>query len=206
MARRPPRRRSRRIPDHWGQTVLATAYEETQLYIAVMKQAVVDLFAGTPSSSNPKEGDLIRREALAFLTDASGPWAAMRAEICLVIDRDPNEVRETITAILDGGDMPYLGDVRANGIDKARALWTDQKAFEAATHAARLRRRAERPKREAPALPPPASASIPATPAPPPPPPVTKSGRIRETKRAAKPRLCPPRDPADDWLYGIASG
>ena len=187
---------------------MTTAYEETQLYLAVMKQAVVDLFAGTPSSSNPKEGDLIRREALAFLTDASGPWANMRAEICLVIDRDPNEVRETITAILDGGDMPYLGDVRANGLDKARALWTDQKAFEAAAHAERLRRRAERPKREAPSLPPPASASIPATPAlaaPPPPPPVTKSGRIRETKRAAKPWLCPPRDPADDWLYGIAS-
>lgn len=187
---------------------MTTAYEETQLYLAVIKQAVVDLFAGTPSSSNPKEGDLIRREALAFLTDASGPWANMRAEICLVIDRDPNEVRETITAILDGGDMPYLGDVRATGVEKARAMWTDQKAHEAAAHAERLRRRAERPKREAPALPPPAFASIPATPAPaapPPPPPVTKSGRIRETKRAAKPWLCPPRDPADDWLYGIAS-
>ena len=195
---------------------MTTAYEETQLYLAVMKQAVVDLFAGTPSSSNPKEGDLIRREALAFLTDASGPWANMRAEICLVIDRDPNEVRETITAILDGGDMPYLGDVRANGIDKARALWTDQKAYEAAAHAERLRRRAERPTKAAADEPAPEQprlprivtkkvAPSPAPATPPPPPPVTKSGRIRETKRAAKPWLCPPRDPADDWLYGIAS-
>lgn len=190
--------------------MVTVAYEEQQLYIAVMKQAIVDLFAGSPSASNPKEGDLIRREALLFLTAPTGPWADMRAEIGLVIDRDPKEVRETIIAILEGGDMPYLGDVRATGVEKARALWAEQKAFEEAAHAERLRRRAERPKREAPALPPPTpSAQKPAlalvAPAPRPEPPMTKSGRIKETKRAAKPWLCPPRDPADDWLYGIAS-
>ncbi|NJM81696.1 MAG: hypothetical protein HC844_03690 [Tabrizicola sp.] len=189
---------------------MSIAYEEQQLYIAVMKQAIVDLFAGSPSASNPKEGDLIRREALLFLTAPTGPWADMRAEIGLVIDRDPKEVRETIIAILEGGDMPYLGDVRATGVEKARALWAEQKAFEEAAHAERLRRRAERPKREAPALPPPTpAAQKPAlalvVPTPRPAPPMTKSGRVKETKRAAKPWLCPPRDPADDWLYGIAS-
>lgn len=190
--------------------MVSIAYEEQQLYIAVMKQAIVDLFAGSPSASNPKEGDLIRREALLFLTAPTGPWADMRAEIGLVIDRDPKEVRETIIAILEGGDMPYLGDVRATGVEKARALWAEQKAFEEAAHAERLRRRAERPKREAPALPPPTpAAQKPAlalvVPTPRPAPPMTKSGRVKETKRAAKPWLCPPRDPADDWLYGIAS-
>ncbi len=190
--------------------MVTVAYEEQQLYIAVMKQAIVDLFAGSPSASNPKEGDLIRREALLFLTAPTGPWADMRAEIGLVIDRDPKEVRETIIAILEGGDMPYLGDVRATGVEKARALWAEQKAFEEAAHAERLRRRAERPKREAPALPPPTpAAQKPAlalvVPTPRPAPPMTKSGRVKETKRAAKPWLCPPRDPADDWLYGIAS-
>lgn len=187
--------------------MVTVAYEEQQLYIAVMKQAIVDLFAGSPSASNPKEGDLIRREALLFLTAPSGPWADMRSEIGLVIDRDPKEVRETIIAILEGGDMPYLGDVRATGVDKARALWAEQKAFEEAAHAERLRRRAERPKREVPALPPQAQKPTLAlvAPAPRPVPPMTKSGRIKETKRAAKPWLCPPRDPADDWLYGIAS-
>lgn len=190
--------------------MVTVAYEETQLYIAVMKQAIVDLFAGSPSASNPKEGDLIRREALLFLTAPTGPWADMRAEIGLVIDRDPKEVRETIIAILEGGDMPYLGDVRATGVEKARALWAEQKAFEEAARAERLRRRAERPKRETPALPPPTPKAKKPTlalvaPAPRPAPPMTKSGRIKETKRAAKPWLCPPRDPADDWLYGIAS-
>jgi len=190
--------------------VVTVAYEETQLYLAVMKQAIVDLFAGSPSASNPKEGDLIRREALLFLTAPTGPWADMRAEIGLVIDRDPKEVRETIIAILEGGDMPYLGDVRATGVEKARALWAEQKAFEEAAHAERLRRRAERPKREIPALPPPTpKAQKPAlalvAPTPRPAPPMTKSGRVKETKRAAKPWLCPPRDPADGWLYGIAS-
>ena len=190
--------------------MVTVAYEEQQLYIAVMKQAIVDLFAGSPSASNPKEGDLIRREALLFLTAPTGPWADMRAEIGLVIDRDPKEVRETIIAILEGGDMPYLGDVRATGVEKARALWAEQKAFEEAAHAERLRRRAERPKREVPALPPPTPQAQRPTlalvdPTPRPAPPMTKSGRIKETKRAAKPWLCPPRDPADDWLYGIAS-
>lgn len=190
--------------------MVTVAYEEQQLYIAVMKQAIVDLFAGSPSASNPKEGDLIRREALLFLTAPTGPWADMRSEIGLVIDRDPKEVRETIIAILEGGDMPYLGDVRATGVEKARALWAEQKAFEEAAHAERLRRRAERPKREVPALPPPTPQAQKPTlalvaPTPRPAPPMTKSGRIKETKRAAKPWLCPPRDPADDWLYGIAS-
>ena len=196
---------------------MTVAYEETQLYLAVMKQAIVDLFAGSPSASNPKEGDLIRREALLFLTAPTGPWADMRSEIGLVIDRDPKEVRETIIAILDGGDMPYLGDVRATGVEKARALWAEQKAFEEAAHAERLRRRAERPKKPAPAeptggadkprlprivrkaVPPPAPVALP-------PPPVTKSGRVKETRRAAKPWLCPPLDlAADGWLYGITA-
>ncbi len=187
--------------------MVTVAYEEQQLYIAVMKQAIVDLFAGSPSASNPKEGDLIRREALLFLTAPTGPWADMRAEIGLVIDRDPKEVRETIIAILEGGD------VRATGVEKARALWAEQKAFEEAAQAERLRRRAERPKREAPALPPPKppvpkqkpTLALVAPALQRPAPPMTKSGQIRETKRAAKPWLCPPRDPADDWLYGIAS-
>lgn len=195
--------------------MVTVAYEETQLYHAVMKQAIVDLFAGSPSSSNPKEGDLIRREALLFLTAPSGPWADMRSEIGLVIDRDAKEVRETIIAILDGGDMPYLGEVRATGLDKARALWAEQKAREAAAHVEREQRRIERPKKPAADKPAPGQPRLPrivakkvapppAPAAPPPPPPVTKSGQIRETKRAAKPWLCPPRDPADDFWYGLA--
>lgn len=194
--------------------MVTVAYEETQLYLAVMKQAVIDLFAGSPSSSNPREGDLIRREALLFLTAPTGPWADMRAEIGLVIDRDPKEVRETIIAILEGGDMPYLGDVRATGVDKARALWAEQKAREVAAHAEREQRRIERPKKpdaDEPAAPPrlprivrksvphPAPVS-----APPPPAPVTKSGRTKETIKAAKPWLTPPRAPEDDFWYGLA--
>lgn len=192
---------------------------EQHLFHACMKQVIVDLFAGTPSSSSAREGDLIRREALLFLTSSTGPWAASRAEICLVIDRDPDEVRETIVAILDGGEMPYLGDVRATGVEKARALWAEQKAHEAAAHVEREKRRVSRPK-PVPAepaqddatplrlprivrkvSPPPAPVAPP-----PPPPPVTKSGRVKETRRAAKPWLCPPLDlEADGWLYGITS-
>lgn len=158
---------------------------EQHLYVAVMKQAVVDLFIGTPSSSNPREGDLIRRAALSFLTDASGPWAAMRAEICVDIDRDPDQVRDSIVAVLDGEDLPYLGDVRGNGLDKARAMWTEQKAREAEAQAERLRRKAENKQKAAP------PADLTASVAP-------KTARIKESRKAAKPWLCPPLAP-EDW-------
>lgn len=178
---------------------------EQHLYVAVMKQAVVDLFIGTPSSSNPREGDLIRRAALSFLTDASGPWAAMRAEICVDIDRDPDQVRDSIVAVLDGEDLPYLGDVRGNGLDKARAMWAEQKAREAAAQAERQRRKAEKKA----AAPKPQIAAAPVAPAAPPPqPPPARSrnlGHIKETTKAAKPWLTPPRSPEDDFWYGLAS-
>ena len=177
---------------------------EQHLYVAVMKQAVVDLFIGTPSSSNPHEGDLIRRDALAFLTDATGSWANMRAEICTVIDRDPDQVRDSIVAVFEGEDLPYLGDVRGNGLDKARAMWAEQTAREAAAQAERQRRKEEKKA----AAPKPQIATAPVAPAAPPPqPPPARSrklGHIKETTKAAKPWLTPPRSPEDDFWYGLA--
>lgn len=161
---------------------------EQHLFFAVMRQSLVDLFIGTPSSSNPQEGDLIRREALAFFTDATGGWARSRQHICTIIDRDHDAVRLSIIAILEGAELPYMGDVRGNGLEKARALWAEQKDREAAAQAERLRRAAPK------AVAPPVAHAAPVAP---------KMARIKESRKAAKPWLCPPLAPEDWAAYDV---
>lgn len=188
---------------------------EQHLYFAVMKQAVADLVGGT--KEEPHRAELVRKEAIAFFTDRVGPWADMRAEVCEAIDRDPDEVRAAIIEALDGGDLPYLGHMRGANIEKSRALWRAQKSQNALIEAYRAKHEAKQ-KVPAPKPAPDAaskSASLPrivkALPetdpalAAPKAMPTTPSRPIKETRRAAKPWLCPPRDPADDWLYGIAT-
>jgi hypothetical protein len=173
---------------------------EQHLYLAVCRQAVVDLVGGT--REDPRQADLIRKDALSFFTDRDGPHAAMRAEVCEAINRDPDDVREAIILALETGNLPDLGRVRGDNLEKTRALWREKKKQEAMVEAFREQQAAKRK----PPAPKPAPVIIRRkrpTPAPivaqaPP------KGPIKPTRRAAKPWLCPPRDPADDWLYGIA--
>lgn len=95
---------------------------ETRLIHAIVQQAVLDLFAITPSGAAEK-GTAERRDALAFLTATQGTWAQRRAELCALIDFDPDLVRTEIVAILDGAE-PRIKVGR--GIDRARALWAEQ--------------------------------------------------------------------------------
>jgi hypothetical protein len=182
--------------------VVTVAYEETQLYQAVLRQAVADLFTDS-AAGGAEEAKRNRTEALLFLTNGSGPWAHMRAEVCLVIDRDPETVRENIIAILDGADLPAYGQIRGQGLEKARALWTEHRPRKAATPAPAPAARpapviVRKPRPIAPAIVPKPVASQPAKPE-------QARGKVITSKKAAKPWLCPPRDPADDWLYGIAA-
>lgn len=189
---------------------------EQHLYLAVMRQAVADLVGGT--REDVRIADLVRKDAIAFFTDRVGPWADMRAEVCEAINRDPDDVREAIIEALEGGDLPHLGHVRGANIEKSRALWRAQKSQSALIEAYRARHEA---KQKVPApKPAPAIASKPtrlprivkALPKPAPAPetpevmPTTIPNRpVKETRRAAKPWLCPPRDPADDFWYGLAT-
>lgn len=165
-----------------------------------MKQAVADLVGGT--KEEPQRADLVRKEAIAFFTDRAGPWADMRAEVCEAIDRDPDEVRGAIIEVLEGGDLPHLGHMRGENIEKSRALWRAQTSQNALIEAYRAKHVSKRPT----SVPKPTPVTIrrmrptpvPVVAA------VQPKGLIKPTRRAAKPWLCPPRDPADDWLYGIA--
>lgn len=188
---------------------------EQHLYFAVMKQAVADLVGGT--KEEPHRAELVRKEAIAFFTDRIGPWADMRAEVCEAIDRDPDEVRAAIIEALDGGDLPHLGHMRGANIEKSRALWRAQKAQNALIEACRAKHEA---KQKVPAPKPASDAASKSTrlprivkvvpqpeptPSAPEPTPMPPKRPVKETRRAAKPWLCPPRDPSDDWLYGIAT-
>lgn len=95
---------------------------ETHLIHAIVQQAVLDLFAITPAGASER-GIAERQEALAFLTATQGAWAQRRAELCAIIDLDPDLVRAEIVAILEGAE-PRIKVGR--GIDRARALWAEQ--------------------------------------------------------------------------------
>ncbi|TDL78114.1 hypothetical protein E2L08_12505 [Palleronia sediminis] len=155
---------------------------EKRLLQAIIGQAVTDLFIGKPHASTDEESSLARREALYFLTDATGGWARRRAELCLLIDYDPDQVRRSIIAILDGTTLPPASI--GKGIGLARDLWAEQIAREKAAHEARTRNRR---------CPAPTPILVPRAPAP--------SKPIRPRLKPAKPWMMPPRDPEDDWLY-----
>lgn len=180
---------------------------EQHLYLAVCRQAVVDLVGGT--REDPRQADLIRKDALSFFTDRDGPHAAMRAEVCEAINRDPDDVREAIILALETGNLPDLGRVRGDNLEKTRALWREKKKQEAMVEAFRAQQAAKR-KPPAPKPAPiivrkkrPTPLAVVVADAPPMPLPIPPKGTIKPTRRAEKPWLCPPRDPADDWLYGI---
>lgn len=123
------------------------------------------------------------------------------------INRDPDDVREAIILALETGNLPDLGRVRGDNLEKTRALWRAKKAQEAVADAYRAQQAAKRkppaPKpapiivRKKPPSPAPcvtaAPTDLPATP---------KKRRIKETVKAAKPWLCPPLAPEDWAAYG----
>lgn len=166
---------------------------EQQLVLAIIKQSVVDLWIGTPVATNPEEASTARWEAMLFLTQERGGWQKRRDELCSLVDLDPDHIRRETISVLEGAPLPHYSDMRGNGIEMARALWAKEKARHAAANAARQRTRTK-PVRQIDEQPTERPANCPPSTSP-----------VKETRRAAKPWLCPPRDPADDWLYGIAS-
>lgn len=117
---------------------------ETRLVHAIVQQAVLDLFAITPSGA-AEQGAAERRDALAFLTASQGAWAQRRAELCALIDLNPDDVRAEIVAVLEGAE-PRIKVGR--GIDRARALWAEQN-----TRPSHLPRPSKPPKRPETPLP-----------------------------------------------------
>jgi DNA-binding Lrp family transcriptional regulator len=103
---------------------------------AVLRQAVQDLFvkaaatASGASDANPtSDGKL---EAVRFLADQSGAFAESRAFWCLAAGKNPDRLRQTIIAVLEGDDRlldAYPGSKfdRVAAITETRALYRARK-------------------------------------------------------------------------------
>ncbi|MEM7516065.1 MAG: hypothetical protein AAF368_03960 [Planctomycetota bacterium] len=125
------------------------ATPERLLVLGIVTQAVADLFAYSVNGEpDAKRGKTARLEALKFLTDEYGPWAASREFICGHLEGvDADLLRLRVVAILDGrASFSAPWDTKGRGVPKARALWAAQ-AGEA--EAERARRDLERARVEA---------------------------------------------------------
>jgi hypothetical protein len=103
---------------------------------AVLRQAVQDLFvkaaaheSGAPASNPSAAGKL---EGIRFLTDESGAFAESRAFWCLAAGKNPDRLRQTIIAVLEGDDRlldAYPGSKfdRVTAITETRDLYRARK-------------------------------------------------------------------------------
>ena len=103
---------------------------------AVLRQAVTDLFIKSAAQrsgatdANPTEDNKL--EALKFLTDESGAFAESRAFWCECVGRNPDHLRKTIIALLEGDDRLldlYPGGKfdRAAALEETRAIYLARK-------------------------------------------------------------------------------
>jgi len=131
-----------------------------------------------PSAVNlPLRGQ--QRELAWAVSDDGLRWAKRRAELCIMIDLDPDLVRAEIISILEGATpRTNIG----NGLEHARALWVEKNLPRPQPR--KRTRETRAPAREA------AEPSSKAAPSP-----------IRETIKAARAWLTPPPAPEDAWLY-----
>ena len=99
---------------------------EADLIISILSQAISDLF-GTAHSSE-KNRDLVRREALAFLTQKHGGWANRRNELCSLIGIESDAMRSRVIRVLNGdtlGLQAYAGTGIMSNVDEARRMWKE---------------------------------------------------------------------------------
>lgn len=103
---------------------------------AVLRQAVQDLFIKSTvhrsgaTDANPTADNKL--ETLKFLTDESGAFAESRAFWCERVGKNPDHLRKTIIALLEGDDRLldlYPGGKfdRAAALEETRALYLARK-------------------------------------------------------------------------------
>ncbi len=105
---------------------------EQRLAAAVIMAACQDLFTKTiPGAYDETATELLRLEAMLFLCSSKGEWARSRETYCDLCDLNPDLLRESIFAILDGRDPKQKGEqvsLRFTGVAEARALWMKESA------------------------------------------------------------------------------
>lgn len=102
---------------------------------AVILRAIHDLFCSATDyqASTPSRSE--KMDAIRFLTDATGPHAASREHWCLAADKDPDALRDIVTAFLEGDDKltafapPVRGnlgqDQRDEAVAESRAMFAE---------------------------------------------------------------------------------
>lgn len=104
---------------------------ESALVTAILMQAYRDLFVtaksdGQATFTTQAEQD----QAIAFLTDRTGPHARHRASLCSLIGWDGNVLGERIRRMMEGADFPLPTDKtpaaqkrHAEAVKDIRARW-----------------------------------------------------------------------------------
>lgn len=104
---------------------------EAALVTAIIMQAYRDLFVtaksdGQAAFTTQAEQD----QAIAFLTDRTGPHARQRAFLCSLIGWDGNVLGERIRRMMEGADFPMPADRtpaalkrHAEAVENIRARW-----------------------------------------------------------------------------------
>ncbi|PIE13500.1 MAG: hypothetical protein CSA68_11630 [Rhodobacterales bacterium] len=99
---------------------------ETDLILAVLGRAILDLFGSVGLTSNDTEKDNARRDAFFFLTEKTGPWARRRRDLCDAVGIDGDDMRDRVVRVLDGDALAldaYEARSLLTHIGEARALW-----------------------------------------------------------------------------------
>lgn len=110
------------------------------IWLAVITTAVEDLFSPSASATHQDQSD-----AVHFLTDMGGAWAASRRDVATAAGIDPEVLREHVVGILEGADPPEgmlsgergcSGKRTANlvtGVKAARTNWAQRLATDKET-------------------------------------------------------------------------
>ena len=114
----------------------------SQLAAAVVLNALMDLVNVGTDNESPDARELVKTEAMSFLTDRSSTWSESREMWCLAANVDPDLLRERVVAFLEGDDalavsLPISNSTagkraRLVGIQQARDMWEKRKADERA--------------------------------------------------------------------------
>ncbi len=116
-------------PDH-GMHHSRTMPEELLIF-SVLSRAILDLFGPVGLTSTKEEAQQAKRDALLFLTKATGAWAKRRNDLCDAIGFDGDNMRARVIQVLEGDSTAlatYDGRRELTQVAQARALWELEKS------------------------------------------------------------------------------
>ena len=129
---------TREVVPHRPEVVASRRRDDFEsLWLTVIMSAVEDLFSPGSAATAQDQSD-----ALHFLTDKVGAWAASRLAIATAAGIDPAALREHVVGILEGNPLPpgMLSSTSnthtknlAAGLDAARLRWSQRLATDKET-------------------------------------------------------------------------